>query len=162
MDNNNFIKLVTSICDLNGENREDWLTIVKIVKSSEEKYLLLFILGRGKEAMNYLKDLLTKDDYIMKNSIVMDVIDYLMDSSPLFFQVQLSSKTFMTAMLMLLKKGNEYQRIQLQILYLLEKWAKAFANKSDLAPNFNETYKALLNSGCVFPVNMRYIHYIIN
>lgn len=121
------------------------------------KKSICYYLYRGIEATNYLRDLLAKDEYILKNPIVLDVIDYLMDVSPLYFQVQLSSKSFMTSMLMVLKQGDDYQRIQLKVLYLLEKWGKEFENKSDLVPNFNETYKALLKSGCVFPVNMKYI-----
>lgn len=43
MENNNFIQLITSICDSKGKKPNDWLNIAKGVKSSEEKYLLLFI-----------------------------------------------------------------------------------------------------------------------
>ena len=106
---------------------------------------------RGKESVTQIIKLITNTQYIIDHQIVIDIIDFLVDKSQIYFQSLISGKQFLTALLNLLKNSKNAKQLQLKILELIKKWGTLFESKKDIMPNFFETYKALKDKGCDFP-----------
>ena len=83
--------------------------------------------------------------------IILDILDFLIDSSNETFILQIHSKDFLRSLLTLLKVAKEAKNIQIKILYLIKKWGTIFENQKDKLPNFYEVYIDLKEKGCEFP-----------
>ena len=87
---------------------------------------------------------------IDKYIYILNVLEFVMDNGNLILSTQISSKTFLSSLLHLLK-CNEHPDIQCKVLFLIEKWGIKYQNQKDVLPNFTETYIALKQNGVVFP-----------
>ena len=83
--------------------------------------------------------------------IILDILDFLIDSSNETFILQIHSKDFLRSLLTLLKVAKEAKNIQIKILYLIKKWGIIFEKEKNKFPNFYEVYKDLKEKGCEFP-----------
>ena len=83
--------------------------------------------------------------------IILDILDFLIDSSNETFILQIHSKDFLRSLLTLLKVAKEAKNIQIKILYLIKKWGTIFEKEKNKFPNFYEVYKDLKEKGCEFP-----------
>ncbi len=83
--------------------------------------------------------------------IILDILDFLIDSSNEAFILQIHSKDFLRSLLTLLKVAKEAKNIQIKILYLIKKWGTIFEKEKNKFPNFYEVYKDLKEKGCEFP-----------
>ena len=83
--------------------------------------------------------------------IILDILDFLIDSSNETFILQIHSKEFLRSLLTLLKVAKEAKNIQIKILYLIKKWGTIFEKEKNKFPNFYEVYKDLKEKGCEFP-----------
>ena len=89
--------------------------------------------------------------------IILDILDFLIDSSNETFILQIHSKDFLRSLLTLLKVAKEAKNIQIKILYLIKKWGTIFEKEKNKFPNFYEVYKDLKEKGCEFPNNKKII-----
>ena len=91
------------------------------------------------------------NNYMAVHPIILDILDFLIDSSNETFILQIHSKDFLRSLLTLLKVAKEAKNIQIKILYLIKKWGTIFEKEKNKFPNFYEVYKDLKEKGCEFP-----------
>jgi hypothetical protein len=91
------------------------------------------------------------NNYMAVHPIILDILDFLIDSSNETFILQIHSKEFLRSLLTLLKVAKEAKNIQIKILYLIKKWGTIFEKEKNKFPNFYEVYKDLKEKGCEFP-----------
>ncbi len=91
------------------------------------------------------------NNYMAVHPIILDILDFLIDSSNEAFILQIHSKDFLRSLLTLLKVAKEAKNIQIKILYLIKKWGTIFEKEKNKFPNFYEVYKDLKEKGCEFP-----------
>ena len=91
------------------------------------------------------------NNYMAVHPIILDILDFLIDSSNETFILQIHSKDFLRSLLTLLKVAKEEKNIQIKILYLIKKWGTIFEKEKNKFPNFYEVYKDLKEKGCEFP-----------
>jgi len=91
------------------------------------------------------------NNYMAVHPILLDILDFLIDSSNIKFILQIHNKDFLKTLLTLLKNAKEAKNIQIKILYLIKKWGTIFENQKDKLPNFYEIYNDLKKNGCEFP-----------
>ena len=91
------------------------------------------------------------NNYMAVHPIILDILDFLIDSSNENFILQIHSKDFLRSLLTLLKVAKEAKNIQIKILYLIKKWGTIFEKEKNKFPNFYEVYKDLKEKGCEFP-----------
>ena len=94
---------------------------------------------------------MTDNNYMAVHPILLDILDFLIDSSNSKFILQIHNKEFLKTLLTLLKNAKEAKNIQIKILYLIKKWGTIFENQKDKLPNFYEIYNDLKKNGCEFP-----------
>ena len=94
---------------------------------------------------------MTDNNYMAVHPILLDILDFLIDSSNSKFILQIHNKEFLKTLLTLLKNAKEAKNIQIKILYLIKKWGTMFENQKDKLPNFYEVYIDLKEKGCEFP-----------
>ena len=94
---------------------------------------------------------MTDNNYMAVHPILLDILDFLIDSSNIKFILQIHNKDFLKTLLTLLKNAKEAKNIQIKILYLIKKWGTIFENQKDKLPNFYEVYIDLKEKGCEFP-----------
>ena len=94
---------------------------------------------------------MTDNNYMAVHPIILDILDFLIDSSKETFILQIHSKEFLRSLLTLLKVAKEAKNIQIKILYLIKKWGTIFEKEKNKFPNFYEVYKDLKEKGCEFP-----------
>lgn len=93
-----------------------------------------------------------------EHQILLDIVDYLVDKSQLYFQSLIQGKQFLTSLLNLLKNSKGTKDLQIKILELIKKWGVMFESKKDIMPNYYETYKVLKEKGCEFPNNEKLVN----
>lgn len=86
--------------------------------------------------------------------MILNLVDYIVDECSLTLHTQISSRDFITTMLILLKL-KDYKEIQEKVLILIKKWGIKFENQRDVLPNFFETYNSLKKNGIVFPTKIK-------
>ena len=91
------------------------------------------------------------NNYMAVHPIILDILDFLIDSSNETFILQIHSKDFLRSLLTLLKVAKEAKNIQIKILYLIKKWGTIFEKEKNKFPSFYEVYKDLKEKGCEFP-----------
>ena len=95
---------------------------------------------------------------MIEHQIILDIVDYLVDKSQLYFQSLVQGKQFLTCLLNLLKNSKGTKDLQIKILELIKKWGVMFESKKDIMPNYYETYKVLKEKGCEFPHNEKLVN----
>lgn len=86
----------------------------------------------------------------VNQNIALNLLDFLMDKGSISLHSQVGTKDFLGKLINLLK-SRENPGMQIKILGLIKKWGTMFEKSSDILPNFNQTYQALLGSGIKFP-----------
>jgi hypothetical protein len=95
-----------------------------------------------------------KDVNYGNHLLIIDLIDYLVDFNKLPFHNLVGTKDFMASLLSLLKMKDK-PALQSKVLYLIKKWANKFENQKSTLTIFSDTFSTLINSGVVFPENIR-------
>lgn len=87
---------------------------------------------------------------IDKYLYILNLVEIVMDNGNLILSTQISSKSFLSTLINLLKL-KDCPDIQRKVLFLIEKWGIKYQEQKDVLPNFTQTYIALKENGVVFP-----------
>ena len=123
----------------NGFNKNSWIEILKKIQFNCDYDNQIFLFVKNK--------LVTQPNNILN----LDFIDFIFTYGNLNLFYLFSQKEFLMSLFILLKKEHNYSiKIQMEIIYLIQKWKNNF-NKNKNYSSFNQCYLYLLNKGIVFP-----------
>ena len=140
MINSNVLYDLQVLYSVNGNGKKIWNKIINKLNNLKD----------NSQIINYLKNLIINQP---NNELTLDIIDFIISYGNNRVISLIAEKDFMNNFISLLKKEvNANIKIQMKVIYLIQKWAFKFNNDINcIFPIFNECYDYLLNNGIVFP-----------
>ena len=140
MINSNVLYDLQVLYSVNGNGKKIWNKIINKLNNLKD----------NSQIINYLKNLIINQP---NNELTLDIIDFIISYGNNRVISLIAEKDFMNKFVSLLKKEvNANIKIQMKVIYLIQKWAFKFDNDINcIFPIFNECYDYLLNNGIVFP-----------
>ena len=140
MINSNVLYDLQVLYSVNGNGKKIWNKIINKLNNLKD----------NSQIINYLKNLIINQP---NNELTLDIIDFIISYGNNRVISLIAEKDFMNNFISLLKKEvNANIKIQMKVIYLIQKWAFKFDNDINcIFPIFNECYDYLLNNGIVFP-----------
>ena len=125
---------------VDGNGKKLWNKIINKINNSND----------NTQIINYLTNLIIKQP---NNELTLDILDFIITYGNNNIISLIAEKEFMNKFISLLKKEvNANIKIQMKVIFLIQKWAIKFNNDiNSIFSIFNEYYDYLLNKGIVFP-----------
>ncbi len=140
MINTNVLYDLQVLYSVDGNGKKLWNKIINKINNSND----------NTQIINYLTNLIIKQP---NNELTLDILDFIITYGNNNIISLIAEKEFMNKFISLLKKEvNANIKIQMKVIFLIQKWAIKFNNDiNSIFSIFNEYYDYLLNKGIVFP-----------